>query len=151
MKIRVDFQLSTQFNCLENLIFRFVVNGFVEIKQIGEILPIFSDAVIANAIKHLVNQQLIIANKQTRELALSDSILAIINKCHEKTLDLEIPSKVCLQFLDSGNGLIVDNATKSSCVLKKSIMSKLLPGIYLDTYLNSIDFVLYLEEGLNNE
>lgn len=151
MKIKIDFQLSKQFNFLERLIFRFVVNGFADVKQIVESLPIFSDAVIANAIKHLVNQQLIVANKQTRKLSLSDSILAIINKCHGKSFDLEISSEFRLQHLNAGNGLIVDNSENTSFILKKAILSELLPGICFDTYLKSIDFVLYLEEGLQNE
>ena len=84
MTIKVDFQLSNQFNCLEQLIFKFVINGFVEIKQMVDILFLFSDAVIANGIRHLVNQQILLAKKETGELTVSPPLHAIITQCHDK-------------------------------------------------------------------
>ena len=87
MKIKIDFQLNRSFGVVERIIFRLVLNGFTDVKEIVEALPIFSDVVIANAIKHLVNRQLLSANITAGELFLSDPLLAIIGVCLENTFD----------------------------------------------------------------
>ncbi len=61
MKVKIDFQLNRRFGVVERIIFRLVLNGFSNAREIELALPIFSDAVIANAIRHLVNEQIIAA------------------------------------------------------------------------------------------
>lgn len=150
MKIKVDFQLSNQFNCLEQLIFKFVINGFVDIKQMVEILPLFSDVVIANGIKHLVNQQILLAKKEIGELTVSSPLHAIITKCHDKAFELKMPDEFA-SFLNNGNSILLDNYDRNSFVLKKAILSELIPEVSLGMYINSIDFVLYSKKGISNE
>ena len=57
MKIKIDFQLSNQFNCLEKIIFRFVLKGFRNVKNIVDILPLCSDVVIAKGIKDGLDEE----------------------------------------------------------------------------------------------
>ena len=62
MKAKIDFQLNRQFGVVERIIFRLVLNGFTNAREIKLSLPLFSDAVIANAVRHLVNEQIISAD-----------------------------------------------------------------------------------------
>ena len=148
MTIKVDFQLSNQFNCLEQLIFKFVINGFVEIKQMVDILFLFSDAVIANGIRHLVNQQILLAKKETGELTVSPPLHAIITQCHDKSFELKVPDELA-SFLDNANGILLDD--RNGLDLKKAILSEMIPDVSLGLYINSIDFILYSKKGICNE
>lgn len=150
MKIKIDFQLSSQFNCLERVIFRFVLNGFADVKQIVGIIPVFSDTVIANGIKHLVNQQILVVKKERTELAVAAPLLAIMAKCHEKTFELQIPDELA-SFFAGDNGMVLNNYERNNYALKKTIISELLPDVSLSMYINTIDFILYSVKGMNNE
>ena len=79
MEIRIDFQLNYRFGVIEKTIFRLVLNGFKDAAEISNSLPIFSDIVIANGIRNLVNSQIITANTDSSILNLSDPIIAIID------------------------------------------------------------------------
>lgn len=145
MKIKIDFQLSNQFNCLEKIIFRFVLKGFRNIKNMVEILPLCSDVVIAKSIKHLVNQQILEVKKERAELVLSASLLAIMKKCYDNTYNLHI-SKTITNILINDNCIII-NDWKT----KESIISEILPGVSLGLDFRAIDLILYSKKGMNNE
>jgi len=67
MQVKIDFQLNRRFGVTERIIFGLVMHGFSNAREIYLSLPVFSDAVIANAIKNLVNQQILSADmKQER-------------------------------------------------------------------------------------
>lgn len=137
MKIKIDFQLSNQFNCLEKIIFKFVLNGFRNGKKIAEILPLCSDVVIAQGIKHLVNQQILEVKKEKGELFLSASLLAIMRKCYDNNFTLQISDSITSHLADGNYIVIEDN------YIKKSIISEILPGVSLGLNCNAIDLILY--------
>ena len=76
MKVNIDFQLSRRFGVVERLIFRLVLNGFCNAREIKLALPIFSDAVIANAVRNLVNEAIISSDIETGALFLSVPVTA---------------------------------------------------------------------------
>lgn len=50
-----------------------------------------------------------------------------------------------------GTTYCLDNYDRNSFVLKKAILSELIPEVSLGMYINSIDFVLYSKKGISNE
>lgn len=150
MKVKIDFQLNRRFGVVENIIFRLVLNGFTESNEIAKALPLFSDSVIANGIKHLVNSQLLAANIEAGKLYLSEPLVAIIDMCLENTYELDVPAE--LEDYIKGDGLMISGySDEESQSLKRAVLFELLPGIRLDMYVDSIDFVLSEERGDQHE
>lgn len=146
MKIRIDFQLNRQFGVVENIIFRLALNGFMNSKEIAKSLPLFSDSVIANGIKQLVNRQILAADIETGKLSLSEPLVAIIDMCIENTYEIDVPSE--LEDYIKGDGLMISGIEdEDSYYLKQAVLFELLPGIKLDMYMDSIDFVLSEARG----
>lgn len=145
MRIRIDFQLNRQFNVVEKIIFRLVLNGFKDSREIAEVLLVFSDSVVANGIKHLVNRQILVADIEGRKLSLSEPLVAIINMCLKNTYEINVPTK--LEGSIKGGGVIISGIDKESFSLKQAILYQLIPGVKLDMYVDSLDFVLYEERG----
>ena len=150
MRIRIDFQLNRQFGVVERIIFRLVLNGFSDSKEIAKALPLFSDSVIANGIKHLVNRQVLAADIEAGKLYLSEPLVAIIDMCLENTYEIDAPAE--LEGCIKGDGLMISGiADEESHSLKQAILFELLPGIKLDIYVDSLDFVLCEERGDQHE
>ncbi len=150
MRIRIDFQLNRQFGVVERMVFRLVLNGFTDSKEIATALPLFSDSVIANGIKHLVNHQVLAADIEAGKLYLPEPLVAIIDMCLENTYELDVPVK--LEGCIKGDGLMISSITdEESHSLKQAILFELLPGIKLDMYVDSLDFVLCEERGDQHE
>lgn len=150
MKVKIDFQLNYQFGVIENIIFRLILNGFTDSREITKALPLFSDSVIANGIKHLVNRQILVANIEAGKLYLSESLVAIIDMCLENTYEIDVP--VELESYIKGDGVMISGISdEESHSLKQAVLFELLPGIRLDMYVDSIDFVLYEERGDQHE
>lgn len=150
MRIRIDFQLNRQFGVVETIIFRLVLNGFSDSNEIAKTLPLFSDSVIANGIKHLVNRQILTVNIEAGKLYLSESLVAIIDMCLENTYEIDVPAE--LKGYITGDGLMISGiADEESHSLKQAVLFELLPGIRLDMYVDSIDFVLCEERGDQHE
>ncbi len=150
MRVKIDFQLNRQFGAVERIIFRLVLNGFSDSKGITKAIPLFSDLVIANGIKHLVNRQVLAADIEACKLSLSEPLVAIINMCLENTYEIDVTSelKKCIK----GDGLMISNiADEDSYSLKQAILFELLPGIKLDMYVDTLDFVLFEERGDQHE
>ena len=143
MTVQIDFALNRRFGVVEQTIFRLVLNGLTNIQQISNLLWIFSDEVIANAIRKLVNQQVLCADLDARTLSLSEAVLSIIDTCLNNSYDIKIPDTLVNKATD-GNLLITD--TKA----KEAILAQLLPGIKIGFLANSLDFNIY-ERGRNNE
>ncbi len=150
MRIRIDFRLNRQFGVVERIIFRLVLNGFSDLNGIAEILPLFSDVVIANGIKHLVNSQLLAADIGAGKLYLSEPLVAIIEMCLENTYEIDASTE--LEEYIKGDGLMISSITdEESLSLKQAILFELLPGIKLDMYVASLDFVLCEARGNHHE
>lgn len=94
MKVKIDFQLNRQFGVVENIIFRLILNGFTDSREIARALPLFSDSVIANGIKHLVNRQILAANIEASKLYLSEPLVAIIDMCLKNTYEIDVPAEL---------------------------------------------------------
>ena len=150
MKAKIDFQLNRQFGVVERIIFRLVLNGFTNAREIKLSLPLFSDAVIANAVRHLVNEQIISADIGTGTLSLSDALVAIIAMCQEKTFERTIPDFLEKTMVAEGIE-VFDNQIPEVVILKESIIQELLPDIKLDSYRYSLDFIILPQGGLANE
>lgn len=150
MRIRIDFQLNRQFGVVERIIFRLVLNGFSDSREIAKALPLLSDSVIANVIKHLVNRQVLAADIEAGKLSLSEPLVAIIDMCLENTYEIDVPTE--LEEYIRGDGLMISGiADEESHSLKQAILFELLPGIKLDMYVDSLDFVLCEERGDQHE
>lgn len=145
MKIKIDFQLNRQFGVVERIIFRLVLNGFTDAKEIAEALPVFSDTVIANGIKTLVNRQILSAKTQAGTLSLSEPVVANIGMCMEKDYEIRVPSEIRNELIEGGL-LISSSMSEEVKDLKKTVLYELLPGIRMDMYIDSLDFVLRKEK-----
>ena len=143
MKVRIDFSLSHRFGVVEQIIFRLILNGLTSVKQIRNLLWIFSDEVIANSIRRLVNQQIVCADVVSRTLSFSDSVFALIEKCLSNSYDIIIPEPLANMMSD---GILFITDIK----MKEAIIAQLLPGIKLDFLANSLDFSI-CERSENNE
>ena len=139
MTVRIDFSLSGRFSVVERTIFRLVLDGVKDVKTITMLLCVYSDEVIANAIKKLVNYQILRANLETRTIDFSGSIRVIIEGCIEQSGKLEINVDDDSIFYN-GTSWIVDED------IKRQILKSLLPGINTEFLVKSLDFVLYRGE-----
>ncbi len=146
MKVKIDFQLNRRFGIVERLIFRLVLNGFSNAREIGLALPIFSDAVMANAARHLVNEQIISADVETGTLSLSEAMVAIIAMCQKQSFEIDVP-----ESLEGDVIRISDNSIPEAVELKCAIIQALLPEVRLDLYRYSLDFIIFPARGASNE
>jgi uncharacterized membrane protein YraQ (UPF0718 family) len=135
MTVKIDFSLGRRFGVVEQTIFRFVLNGLTDAKQISDLLWVFSDVVIANALRKLVNQQILRADIESRKLLLSDAVVAIIEMCVNTSYDLDMPDSL-VEMMSDGHLLIIDVNTK------EVILAQLLPDIELAFLARSLDFSL---------
>lgn len=146
MKVKIDFKLNRRFGVVERLIFRLVLNGFTNAREIRLSLPIFSDAVIANAIRSLVNEQILSADVESGSLSLSDAMVAIIAMCNESNSEINIPTAF-IELAEQSGILIDDNRIPETIMLKDAIVRELLPNIKLDTFRYSLDFIIWPDKG----
>lgn len=143
MTVKIDFSLSRRFGVVEHTIFRLVLNGLTDAKQISVLMWVFSDVVIANALRRLVNQQIIRVDIESRKLALSDAVIAIIERCLQNSYTLNIPDSL-MDMMADGKLLITDVNTK------EVILAQLLPDIKLNFLAKSMDFSI-CERGAMDE
>ena len=141
MIVKVDFSLSRQFGVVERIIFRFVINGYGNVKEYAQSLPLFSDSVIANAIKHLVNQQVLAVSSETGVLSMSESIKALIIACHDNEYDINIPDN--LVSVIEEDGVILTDDNRELITSKEQILRDMLPNVKLEFRISSVDFRIY--------
>lgn len=146
MIAKIDFQLSRRFGVVERIVFRLVLNGFCNVREIRFSLPIFSDAVLANAVRHLINEQIITADVETGTLSLSEAVVAIIAMCQKHSLDIDIPSVLEDELTQEGIG-VFNNSISEAVELKDAILQELLPNVRLDSYRYSLDFIILPQGG----
>lgn len=141
MIIKIDFSLSPRrYQTVEQTIFRLVLGGLVETQTIATLLCIYSDDVIANAVKKLVNYQILAANLEMRTLSLSAPLLALTEACLEHTHTVDIPD-IILQNAEEGKIYVTDDT------VKQQILEVLLPDVRVGFLVRSLDFVLYSQGG----
>jgi|GEM_PF-1050151 len=156
MQVKIDFQLNRRFGVTERIIFGLVMHGFSNAREIYLSLPVFSDAVIANAIKNLVNQQILSADIETGTLALSEPMVAIIDMCLEKSFDIVVPDSLTKDMSQEGFLLQVERWMPKELEdevihTKEAILQEMLPNVKLDLYLYSLDFVIKQNRGEADE
>ena len=135
MTARIDFSLSRRFSIVERIIFRLVLGGVREVRTITALLSLFSDSVVANAIKKLVNFQILNADLEAQTLSISESLTAIMEQCLEQSEALELPAGETLMKED-GEIYITDEDTK------RKILRALLPDVNVGFLAGALDFVV---------
>lgn len=138
MKVKIDFQLSRAFSVVDRIIFRFVLNGITDTAEIVKALPLFSDSVMANSIKHLTNEQLI--RVEDGYLLLSEPIVALINACISRDYELPDSSIVAKEIIDN-NIFEIEGRGMDSYKVKEGIIREMLPGIKPE-FINALDFTI---------
>lgn len=124
MKVKIDFSLCRRFGVVEQTIFRLILNGLTNPQQIGAFLWVFSDEVIANSLRKLVNQQIIRVDIESRKLSLSDAVVALIEICMHSSFEIDIPNEILL---------VTDNSDysieKTAIEARTAILVELLPNV----------------------
>jgi len=133
MKVKFDFALSKRFGVVEQTIFRLLLCGVNNSQAISTMLLVFSEEVIANAIRKLVNHQIINAGLDMYTLSISESILAIIDSCIKNSYEINVPEN--LFNSKSDRTMIIGDME-----LKETILSQLIPDIKLKFLAKSLDF-----------
>lgn len=81
---------------------------------------------------------------------MSEPLVAIIDMCLENAYEIDVPTE--LESYIKGDGLMISGISdEESHSLKQAVLFELLPGIRLDMYVDSIDFVLCEERGDQHE
>ena len=154
MEIKIDFRLNKRFGVIERTVFRLVLNGFKDSIEITNALPVFSDIVIANAIRNLVNSQIITASTDSSTLNLSDPIIAIIDICHSNHYTVTVSPELEKQICDTGI-VFSDDRIKETASVKEAILQNILPNVKIDKfvkqYARTLDYIIreYREEEQN--
>ena len=152
MRVKIDFQLNRRFGVVERLIFRLILNGFNNAREMELALPLFSDAVIANAVRHLANEQIISVDVETGKLSLSEAIVAFIAMCHQQSFEIELPFSLEIVLKEKGIEVFDnDNSMPGTIRLKGALIQELLPNVKLDFYRYSLDFIILPDGGISNE
>lgn len=107
------------------------------ILDIRKLLWILSDQVVAEAVKNLVNRQILNVSFSEGIIKLSDPINSLIQECHYNNYELQLPK----EFVPD-NHLIIPVEGENSRQLKTAILKTILPNVNLEFLNNSIDFVI---------
>ena len=137
MQVKFDFILNRQYSSVEKTIFRLVLNGITNALEIRKLLWILSDEVIAEAVRKLVNRQILKVDLSAGIIRLSDPIDAIIQKCSSEVYELEIS-----EVLAPDDNTVIHIQGKSTQQLNIAILEALLPNVNLEFLNNSIDFYI---------
>ena len=137
MQVKFDFILNRQYSSVEKTIFRLVLNGMTNALEIRKLLWILSDEVIAEAVRKLVNRQILKVDLSAGIIRLSDPIDAIIQKCSSEVYELEIS-----EVLAPDDNTVIHIQGKSTQQLNIAILGALLPNVNLEFLNNSIDFYI---------
>lgn len=149
MKTKVDFSLSQQFGVVERILFRLALNGYMDVHEWYLALPLFSDSVIANAIVHLVNQQLLSINVDSGIVSLSGPIKALLVACHDNEYDIDWSDSQVEVIGD--NGVLIAGLSKEAIRNKELVLRELLPSVKLEFLIGSLDFIVYKSEEAGHE
>lgn len=137
MQVKFDFVLSRQYSSVEKTIFRLVLNGVTNALEIRKLLWILSDEVIAEAVRKLVNRQILKVDLSAGIMRLSDPIDAIIQKCSSDVYELEIPEAIA-----PDDNTVIHIQGRSTQQFNTAILEAILPNVNLEFLNNSIDFYI---------
>lgn len=137
MQVKFDFVLSRQYSSVEKTIFRLVLNGVTNALEIRKLLWILSDEIIAEAVRKMVNRQILKVDLSAGIMRLSDPIDAIIQKCSSDVYELEIPEAIA-----PDDNTFIHIQGRSTQQLNTAILEALLPNVNLEFLNNSIDFYI---------
>ena len=140
MDARIDMRLGRQFGVVERTVFRLVISGFTDSQEIAAALSLFSAPVLANAVRHLVNSQILKVDPTNASLYASDPVAAIIDTCLEKRVAIDIPASL-LDDIGQG-GILVEGDSNEVRAVKSAIYDYLLPGVDLGLYLGPLDLLI---------
>lgn len=131
MKVKIRFALNNSWSALEGTIFRLALGGINEMSTIRLLLGIFSDDVIAKAVMHLVNSQMLIADADTSRLVPTETTRAIINESENSII--EVNAEEYNNIMTNGTVTITDYN------VIRNILKAMLPAVdlsYLSKELN---------------
>lgn len=140
MNYAIDFKLSKRYSAVERTIFLLVINGLSDISIIQDYLRVFSNEVLANSIRNLVNFQLLNVDLNNHTLYLSSPIVSLIDACDNKKITLDLPDSILEQFDDGV--LLISGRENQHNEIKKAILSELLPGADHFVFGTFLDYVL---------
>lgn len=153
MKLHVDISLSKGFGVVERAVFRLVLNGYTDASEIAVALSLFSRPVVANAMRHLVNRQILTIDVASGQLGIAEPFLALMNMCLEEDIYLEVPDELRMAIkqggvlLDSGASRETHYVKSELRQLKASLLENMVPGVSLWHYVDSLDFTFTDCEG----
>lgn len=139
-----------KFNAVEQAIFAVIMDDCTGIKDINEMFYIFDKKVIAKAICHLVNSQLVIANLPRHTLMIAPVINAVFSKCEKSEFELKTTSAIVKAFSNNA-GIISFNAREENNALTNYLFDILFSEIDLSYYANYITFALHDIKGYSDE
>ena len=138
MECHIDFSLNSRFGVVEQIIFRLVCNGISDVMELRLLLGVFSDAVVANAIRTLVNRQVLMADMAKRALLLSEPVEALVQTCHKNSFEIMLSEEVS-ESMEEGKLRVKEP------LWSKRILEKLLPNVSLDDLDRELDVYICRE------
>jgi len=146
MKVKVDCVLSKWFGVVERTIFRLALNGYTDVGEIGTVLSLFSDSVVANGIRKLVNSQILTINASSGQLGIAEPFAALLNVCLEETMDIDVRGDLASSI--KGGGILIDSRSGAeSRGLKVALLASIVPEVDMGLYTDSLDLVLTEADG----
>ena len=152
MRLHVDFSLSKRFGVVERTIFRLVLNGYADVREIADALTLFSAPVIANGIRHLVNSQILAIDMASGRLSIAEPLTAMVSVCLDDDVVIDIPDDLISPIssggilIDSGNSKETQELKPVLRQLKAAFLEYLLPDVNLGLYTDALDFTLAKSE-----
>ena len=150
MRVKIDFALNHNLGAVSQAVFRLVLCGVYDVKTIADLLRIYSNEVLATAIRKLVNIQMLTADLNGGILRLSDPTMALIKRCHDTEFDIDLPDNI-IRYMD-GNRIVLHDDSGDQAMrenyhsIKSGIISILLPGAKVGFLANFIDIIITKEE-----
>jgi len=146
MNVKVDCVLSKWFGVVERTIFRLVLNGYTDVGEIGASLSLFSDSVVANGIRKLVNSQILTINASSGQLGIAEPFAALLEVCLERTMDIDVHGSLASSI--KGGGILIDSRSGvESRGLKAALLASIIPEVDLGLYTGYLDLVLTDADG----
>ena len=149
---------SSSLGVVERTVFRLVLGGVCDGRDVAGILSVFSPDVIANAITALVNtHQLLSSDVSAHMLRVSEVAEATLEACREFEMAVVMPPSLAASL--EGEGLLVTDAWQTApddippgelrdvvISLKHAILSELLPDVKAVRIARALDFRIYRKE-----
>jgi len=152
MKVRLVFALNkAQFEVIDRAIFQLVLNGYTSIIDIKKYLYIFNQDILANSIRHLINNQLILADATQKTLTLSSPVSLLRDLTKNQLFDSK-QTKTMIESFESHNGVLSINDKFYNKKLSEYILDFLISDVDLAYYTKVLNFtIINADEGERDE